>query len=95
MKTRPWVLKLSLGGVILSLFALQAGTVRCEPPSKVPAKARTQTMKEPARKTQSYDQDQNDEKIQRYHELEYLIQKSLMIQYGRLDAIRDLKDRLD
>ncbi len=95
MKTPANIIKISLGAAILALLTLNAGSPRCEPQPAKPPEAQPQASQASPRAGALEDQDRQDEKSQRFKELEELIKKSLMIQYERLDAIADLKAQLD
>ena len=95
MKTPTNIIKISLAAAILALLTFNPGSPRCEPQPAGPPEAQPQARQDHPRADKIEDRDRQDEKSQRFGELESLIKARLMIQYQILDAIADLKDRLD
>jgi hypothetical protein len=95
MKTPTNIIKISLAAAILALLTFNPGSSRCQPQPVGQLEAQPQARQDQPRAAKIEDRDRQDEKSQRFRELESLIKGSLMIQYQRLDAIADLKDQLD
>ena len=95
MKTQTNIIKISLAAAILALLTFNPGSLRCEPQPAGPPEAQPQARQDHPRAGKIEDRDRQDEKSQRFRELESLIKGSLMIQYQRLDAIAELQNQRD
>ena len=92
---KPTTLKIFIMAGFLAFFLVNVGSLRCESPpggrdNLSPQANRSGVALDKARE-QSWLEDQED-KSERFKELEWLIKQSLMMKYQRMEIREDLED---
>ena len=95
MKKTNIINRLFIIAVPLTLLVANIGSARCEPQPAGLNNAQSQVMRNTTKIEKSSDQEMQDDKSQRFKEIEWLIRQNLMKQYEKLAIHEDLEDNLD
>lgn len=95
MKKPTALLKIFITAGFLSFFLFNVGSLRCESPpggsNNLPPQANRSGIALDKTRDQSWQEDQED-KSERFKELEWLIKQSLLMKYQRMEIREDLED---
>jgi len=95
MKKANLINRLFIIAVPLTLLVANIGSARCEPQPAGLNNAQSLATRNDTKMTKSSDQEMQDDKSQRFKEIEWLIKQNLMKKYEQLAVDEDLEDNLD
>lgn len=95
MKKSTITIKGLSAAVLLSLVLLNAGSLRCESRPEGLSNAQPQAKIDRQGLTKTYDQDRQEDKSQRFKELEWVIMQNLINKYQKLEIGADQGEDLD
>ncbi len=95
MKKSNIINRLFIIAVPLTLLLANIGSARCESQPSGLNNAQSQVVRNTTKMEKSSDQEMQDDKSERFKEIEWLIRQNLMKQYEKLAVNEDLEDNLD
>ena len=95
MKKSNIINRLFILAVPLTLLLANIGSARCESQPAGLNNAQSLVTRNDTKMEKSSDQEMQDDKSQRFKEIEWLIRQNLMKEYEKLAVNEDLEDHLD